>query len=136
MCSVKSSLKLRQVVMKFAFLFQCLISLIWLKIHFLKPFFVLKKSLTFHGIFLANVLLAAVFKDLVICEYCSMLKAKKELNPNLGRLFRGLFFKVCVGGGKIIPPLPPCLTLDRIMLKTWNMVLKYKHICSFRKYTF
>ena len=80
MCPVNSNLKLRQVVMKFAFLFQCLISSIWLKMLFLKPFFVLKKkTLIFHRIFLPKVLLAAVFKNSGICEYCSMFKAKKSL---------------------------------------------------------
>ena len=80
MCSVNSNLKLRQVVMKFVFLFQCLISSIWLKILFLKPFFVLKKkTLIFHRIFFPKVLLATVFKNSGICEYCSMFKAKKSL---------------------------------------------------------
>ena len=30
----------------------------------------------------------------------------------------------------------PCLKLVRIMLETWNLVGKYTHIFSFRKYTF
>ena len=77
MCSVNSNLKLRQVIIKFVFLFQCLISPISLKIHFLKPFSLLKKSIIFHGIFLPKVLLAAIFKNSGICEYCSKLKAKK-----------------------------------------------------------
>ena len=76
MCSVNSSLKLRQAVLKFVFSFQCFISSIWHKIHFLKPLFVLKKSLIFHWIFLPKVLLAAVSKNSGICEYRSMLKAK------------------------------------------------------------
>ena len=33
-------------------------------------------------------------------------------------------------GGKIAP----CLKLVRIILETWNLVCKYSHICSFRKY--
>ena len=80
MCPVNSNLKLRQVAMNFFFLFQWLISLIWLKIFSLKPFFVLEKSLIFHGIFLPKVLLVAVFKNSGICEYYSMLKTKKKLN--------------------------------------------------------
>ena len=74
MRSVNSNLKLRKV---FLLLFQCLISSTWLKIHFLKPFFVLKNSLIFHGIFLPRVPLATVFKNSGICEYCSILKDKK-----------------------------------------------------------
>ena len=62
-CSVNSCLKLRQVVIKFVFLVQYLISSIWLKAHFLKPSFVLQKLLIFHGIFPPKVLLAAVFKN-------------------------------------------------------------------------
>ena len=49
----------------------CLISSIWLK---------MKKSekiAHFHEIFLPKVLQAAVFENAGICEYCSMLKAKK-----------------------------------------------------------
>ena len=49
-------------------------------------------------------------------------------NPNLGVLFRGLFW----GGWG----LSPCLKLVRIMLETWNLARKYKPICSFKKYTF
>ena len=41
-----------------------------------------------------------------------------------------------VWGMGVLPPLPhPCLKLVRIMLETWNLVRKYIHICSFRKYT-
>ena len=50
------------------------------KIPFLKPFFVPKKSLIFHGIFLPKKLLAVVFKNPDIREYFSMLKTKKKLN--------------------------------------------------------
>ena len=32
--------------------------------------------------------------------------------------------------------IAPCLKLVRINLETWNLVRKYTHICSFRKYTF
>ena len=39
----------------------------------------------------------------------------------------GLCFR---GGGYF-----PCLKIVRIMLETWNLIRKYKHICSFRKYT-
>ena len=73
MRSVNSNVKLRKV---FLILFQCLISSIWLKIHFLKPFFVVKKSLIFHEIFLPKVPLATIFKNSGICEYCSIFKAK------------------------------------------------------------
>ena len=34
-----------------------------------------------------------------------------------------------VGGGA-------CLKLVRIMLEIWDLVRKYVHMCSFRKYTF
>ena len=77
MCSVNSSLKLKQVVMKFVFLYPCLISWIWLKIHFLKSFFVLKNSLTFHGIFLQKVLPAAVLKIHVSVSTAACAKSKK-----------------------------------------------------------
>ena len=44
------------------------------------------------------------------------------------------------GAITIDPPnkinLNPCLKLVRIMLETYSLVRKYKHICSFRKYTF
>ena len=30
----------------------------------------------------------------------------------------------------------PCLKLVRVMLETWNLVRNYRHIWSFRKYTF
>ena len=46
--------------------------------------------------------------------------------------FLGVRFDV--GRGKITPS--PCLKLVRITLKTWNLVRKCTHICSFRKYTF
>ena len=77
--SVNSNVILTQAVKKFVFLLQCLISSIWLKIHFSKPFFVLKKSLIFHVTFLPKVLLAAVFKNSGICEYYSMIKVKESL---------------------------------------------------------
>ena len=32
--------------------------------------------------------------------------------------------------------ITPCLKLVRIMLETWNLLRKYTHIFSFRKYTF
>ena len=42
-------------------------------------------------------------------------------------------FGICfeVGVGKITP----CLKLVRVILETWNLVCKYTHMCSFRKYT-
>ena len=78
MCSVNSNLKLRQAVMTFVFLFQCLISSIWPKKHFSKPVFVLKKSLILPGIFFPKVHQEAVLKNSGICDYCSMLQAKKK----------------------------------------------------------
>ena len=33
-------------------------------------------------------------------------------------------------------PPPSCLKLVRIMLETSNLVCKYTHVCSFKKYTF
>ena len=95
MSSVNSNLELRQVVMKFVFLFQCLITSIWRKIHFSKPFFVLKKSLIFHGIFLPKVLLAAVFINSGICKYYSMLQTKKELNGTLQTEIMVFLFLKC-----------------------------------------
>ena len=56
--------------------------------------------------------------------------ADKSLNPNIGGVFRGLFCSE-----RIILPSLPCLKGVRIMLETWNAVLKYKDIYSFRKYT-
>ena len=44
--------------------------------------------------------------------------------------FLGFHFEV--GGGV---KLLPCLKLVRFMLETWNLVRKYTHICSVRKYT-
>ena len=52
-------------------------------------------------------------------------------NPDPGRLFR-VCFEVG-GGGKITFP---CLKLVRIMLETKHFVLKYTHMCTFRKDTF
>ena len=51
------------------------------------------------------------------------------INSNMGGLFRGSFWGV---GQKI----SRCLKLVIIMLETWNLVRKYTHISSFRKYTF
>ena len=48
----------------------------------------------------------------------------------------GAHFEVCVWGGDVGVKLPPCLKLVRIVLETWNLVRKFTHICSFRKYTF
>ena len=53
------------------------------------------------------------------------------LNPNLGGLFRGLFW-----GGKGVKLPSPCLKIIRIKLETWNLVCKHTHVFSFRKYTF
>ena len=58
------------------------------------------------------------------------LQACNIINPNLGGLFRGLFWE---GGGV---KLPPYLKLVRITLETSNLARKYTPICSFRKYTF
>ena len=40
------------------------------------------------------------------------------------------------GGGGGAGKITPSLKLVSIMLETRNLVRKYKHICSFRKYTF
>ena len=56
-----------------------------------------------------------------------------SFNHNLDGLFTGSFWG---GRGGKIPPLPPRLKLVRIMLETSNLARKYRHICSFRKYTF
>ena len=59
-------------------------------------------------------------------------------NANLGGLFRDSFR----GRGDDLPRPPPShtpttyLKFVRIILETWNLVRKYTHICSFRKYTF
>ena len=47
--------------------------------------------------------------------------------------FLGVRFEVGEEWCKITPS---SLKLVRIMLETWNLVRKYKHICSFIKYTF
>ena len=48
---------------------------------------------------------------------------------------QGVRFEVW-GGGVKLPPPPPCLKLNRIMLKTSNLAPKYTLTCSFRGYTF
>ena len=48
--------------------------------------------------------------------------------------FLGVRFEVV--GVKLNPPPISCLKLIGIMLETWNLIRKYKRICSFRKYTF
>ena len=53
------------------------------------------------------------------------------LNPNLGGLFRGLFW-----GGRGIKLPSPYLKIIRIKLETWNLVCKHTHVFNFRKYTF
>ena len=53
-----------------------------------------------------------------------------SFNSNLGGLFRGSFW------GEVGKITPPSLKLVRIVLETWNLVRKYTHISSFRKYTF
>ena len=50
-------------------------------------------------------------------------------NRNLGGLL-GIHFDVKGWGG-----ITPCLKLVKSMLESWNLVRKYTHICSFRKYT-
>ena len=83
-CALLNSIsKLRQVVKKFVFLFQCLISSIWLKIHFLKLCFVLKKSPTFHEIFLPKVLLSAVFKNSKSKHASNFLRSIRSWNCEL-----------------------------------------------------
>ena len=46
--------------------------------------------------------------------------------------FLGFRFVINVGLGVF----SHCVELVRIMLRTWNLVLEYRHICSFRKDTF
>ena len=46
----------------------------------------------------------------------------------------GFFRGSSCGGGE--GKVAPCVKLVRIMLESSNLVRKYKHICSFRKYTF
>ena len=50
-------------------------------------------------------------------------------NLNLGGLFKGSFWS-----GRGVKT--PCLKLVKIMLESWNLVSNYKHIFSFRKYSF
>ena len=50
-----------------------------------------------------------------------------HVNPNLGGFFRGSFW-----GGEGVG----VVKLVRIMLETWNLVCKYAHLWSFRKYFF
>ena len=54
---------------------------------------------------------------------------KQCLNPNLGESFRGLFY-----GGREVLKLPTSLKLFRIMLETSNLLRKYTHISSSKKY--
>ena len=74
-------------------------------------------------------------------------KIKLPINTNLGGLFRGSLWFVCVhvcvcvcvcvgGGGWWGVKITPCLKPVGIMLETWNLVHKDTHICSFRKTTF
>ena len=47
------------------------------------------------------------------------------------------FWGVCFAVGRREGrKINPCLKLVRFMLETWNLVRKYTHICSLRKYTF
>ena len=55
-----------------------------------------------------------------------------SINPSLSGLFRGSFWLEGGGRGEITP----CLKLVSIMVETWNLVSKYTHIPSFRKYNF
>ena len=48
--------------------------------------------------------------------------------------FLGIRFAVVVVLGKGV--ILAILKLVKIMLETWKLVRMYKHICSFRKYTF
>ena len=70
-------LKLRQPVLKFVFFIAMSNEIDLTQNTFFETIFVLKRSLIFHRIFLPKVPLAAVLKNLGICEYCSNLKAKK-----------------------------------------------------------
>ena len=50
----------------------------------------------------------------------------------------GVRFEVGMGENYLAlsPPPPSYLKLFRIILETWNLVRKYTHTCSFRKYVF
>ena len=63
------------------------------------------------------------------------LKDKHDMQrwyPNLGEIFRGLFWSE--NGGNYSPR--QCLKLVWIMIENLNLASKYTIICSFRKYTF
>ena len=53
-------------------------------------------------------------------------------NPNPGGLL-GVRFEV---GGRVGGKITPCLKLVRIMIENWNLVRKYRSICSFGKFSF
>ena len=73
------------------------------------------------------------FQSVATCYHQFLLK-KNYIKPNLRWPFRGSFWGE---GSKMMPQAPPtpCLKIVRIMLKTWNFLCKYTHVCSFRKYT-
>ena len=72
----------------------------------------------------------AIFQNLIFFNYnCIFI-----FNLNLGGLFWGSFWGVCVAGGSKI--IPSYLKLIRIMRETSNFTRMYISICSFRKYTF
>ena len=64
------------------------------------------------------------------------------ISPFVVRSIRVGFLRVHFAGGGggegagVRGKITPCLKLFRIMLETWNLVRKYTHIISFRKYTF
>ena len=56
---------------------------------------------------------------------------QEQLKPDLGGLFRGSFYGRGEGGWNY-----PLSKTRYGYVKTWNLVRKYTHIFSFRKYTF
>ena len=83
MCSVNSNVKLRQLVLKFVFFFPCLISSIWLNIHFLKPFFALKNHSFFMEYFFQKCSWQQFLKNQVSVSTEAYLKPRKLNGPFL-----------------------------------------------------
>ena len=82
-----------------------------------------------------------IFSVNILREFAFLMSLR--INPNLGGVFRGLFFFFWGGGlVKLTSPTPHTHTLSKtrqnhaIILETGNLVRKYTHICSFKKYTF